>query len=173
MIPGQLGPTSLVLPWVLRISVMRTMSMRLSRCLQQAIIRYSPCCGIPSVILYRPSLTLRTAFSFHTTDLPNYQRYLGLYSFFDTFCCNGWSIKLVSINLLEDQKPRLPYGTKIPDAVAPVSLTASRTLANTGFPKCVEPAFFGFVPPTTFVPARCQLESRGRSVNPTIAYHIR
>lgn len=45
-----------------------------------------------------------------------------------------------------------PYGTKIADAVAPVSLTASLTFANTGFPRCVSPAFLGFVPPTTFVP---------------------
>lgn len=44
------------------------------------------------------------------------------------------------------------HGTKIADAVAPVSLIASATLANTGFPKCVSPAFFGFVPPTTLVP---------------------
>ena len=38
------------------------------------------------------------------------------------------------------------------EAVAPVSLTASRTLAKTGFPKCVSPAFLGLVPPTTLVP---------------------
>ena len=38
------------------------------------------------------------------------------------------------------------------EAVAPVSLTASATVANTGCPKCVSPAFLGFVPPTTFVP---------------------
>lgn len=46
----------------------------------------------------------------------------------------------------------LSYGTKMADAVAPVSFTASLTLANTGFPRCVSPAFLGFVPPTTFVP---------------------
>jgi hypothetical protein len=44
------------------------------------------------------------------------------------------------------------YGTKIADAVAPVCLIASSTLANTGLPKCSEPAFLGLVPPTTFVP---------------------
>jgi hypothetical protein len=38
------------------------------------------------------------------------------------------------------------------DAVAPVCLTASATLAKTGLPRCSEPAFLGFVPPTTFVP---------------------
>ena len=48
------------------------------------------------------------------------------------------------------------YGTKIAEAVAPVSWTASRTLAKTGFPRCVSPAFFGFVPPTTLVPNHYQ-----------------
>jgi hypothetical protein len=38
------------------------------------------------------------------------------------------------------------------DAVAPASLTASATVANTGRPRCVDPAFLGFVPPTTVVP---------------------
>lgn len=38
------------------------------------------------------------------------------------------------------------------EAVAPVSLTASLTEAKTGLPKWVSPAFFGLVPPTTFVP---------------------
>lgn len=46
----------------------------------------------------------------------------------------------------------IAYGTKMAEAVAPVSLTASETLAKTGFPRCVSPAFFGFVPPTTLVP---------------------
>ena len=48
--------------------------------------------------------------------------------------------------------PRFPHGTKIAEAVAPVSRIASRTLAKTGFPRCVSPAFLGFVPPTTLVP---------------------
>ena len=47
---------------------------------------------------------------------------------------------------------RLSYGTKIAEAVAPVSLMASLTLAKTGLPRWVEPAFLGFVPPTTLVP---------------------
>lgn len=38
------------------------------------------------------------------------------------------------------------------EAVAPVSFTASLTVANTGRSKCVDPAFLGFVPPTTWVP---------------------
>lgn len=49
------------------------------------------------------------------------------------------------------------HGTKIAEAVAPVSLIASATEANTGFPRCVSPAFLGLVPPTTFVPGDCQL----------------
>lgn len=46
----------------------------------------------------------------------------------------------------------MPYGTKIAEAVAPASFTASATLAKTGRPRCVCPAFLGFVPPTTVVP---------------------
>lgn len=38
------------------------------------------------------------------------------------------------------------------EAVAPVSFTASLTVAKTGRSKCVVPAFLGFVPPTTLVP---------------------
>ena len=45
------------------------------------------------------------------------------------------------------------HGTKMAEAVAPVSLTASLTEAKTGLPRCVSPAFLGLVPPTTFVPA--------------------
>jgi hypothetical protein len=55
------------------------------------------------------------------------------------------------------QSGRRAYGTKIAEAVAPVSLMASATLAKTGLPRCSEPAFLGFVPPTTFVPVcSCQ-----------------
>lgn len=52
--------------------------------------------------------------------------------------------------------PKYPHGTKIAEAVAPVSRIASRTLAKTGFPRCVSPAFLGFVPPTTLVPTTGQ-----------------
>jgi hypothetical protein len=48
------------------------------------------------------------------------------------------------------------YGTKMAVADAWVSLTASATLLKTGRPRCSVPAFLGFVPPTTFVPASCQ-----------------
>jgi hypothetical protein len=41
------------------------------------------------------------------------------------------------------------YGTKMAEAVAPACLTASATFAKTGRSRCVDPAFFGFVPPTT------------------------
>ena len=44
------------------------------------------------------------------------------------------------------------HGTKMAEAVAPVSLTASPTEAKTGLPRCVSPAFLGLVPPTTLVP---------------------
>jgi len=47
------------------------------------------------------------------------------------------------------------------DAFAPVAFTASATEAKTGFPRCVSPAFFGFVPPTTFVPTKYQRKVRG------------
>ena len=57
------------------------------------------------------------------------------------------------------------------EAVAPVSRTASLTFAKTGFPKCVSPAFFGLVPPTTLVPEVCQ--SSSCSSSPTaIPYSI-
>lgn len=43
-------------------------------------------------------------------------------------------------------------GTKMADAFAPPSFIACATVAQTGRSRCVSPAFFGFVPPTTFVP---------------------
>ena len=102
IIPGQLGPTSRVLPWVLRISVMRTMS----------------CWGIPSVMQTTRGISASIA-----SSMP--------------FAATGG-------------------GTKIAEAVAPVCWTASRTFAKTGFPRCVSPAFLGFVPPTTLVPGMYQ-----------------
>ena len=42
-------------------------------------------------------------------------------------------------------------GTKITDAFAPVSFTASATVLNTGQPSCVVPPLPGVTPPTTFV----------------------
>ena len=83
------------------------------------------------------------------------------------------SIPLAASGGLDYDQPKYPahsfqaylivaaYGTKIAEAVAPVSFTASRTLAKTGLPRCVDPAFLGFVPPTTLVPATCQPGSRG------------
>ena len=65
----------------------------------------------------------------------------------------------------------MSYGTKIQVASAPVSFTASDTFLNTGRSRWVLPAFFGFVPPTTFVPIgivtkkrRCELQSHVRNV---------
>jgi len=43
-------------------------------------------------------------------------------------------------------------GTKITLAFAPLCFIASATFLNTGTPRCSEPAFFGFTPPTTLVP---------------------
>jgi hypothetical protein len=54
------------------------------------------------------------------------------------------------------------------EAVAPVCLIASATLAKTGLPRCSEPAFLGFVPPTTFVPS-----SPGQSLFCVLALCIR
>lgn len=59
------------------------------------------------------------------------------------------------------------------EAVAWVSRIASRTLANTGFPRCVSPAFLGFVPPTTFVPGICQSVSSNICSSLIAGYHIR
>ena len=43
-------------------------------------------------------------------------------------------------------------GTKMTEAVAPVSRTASRTLSNTGMPSITFPPWPGRVPATTWVP---------------------
>ena len=43
-------------------------------------------------------------------------------------------------------------GTKMIETSAPVAFTASATVLNTGFPKCVCPPLLGVIPPTTFVP---------------------
>ena len=43
-------------------------------------------------------------------------------------------------------------GTNSIDAVAPVSLTASLTVLNTGRSKCLVPPLPGVTPPTTFDP---------------------
>ena len=43
-------------------------------------------------------------------------------------------------------------GTKITEALAPVSFTASCTVSNIGQPSCLVPTFPGVKPPTTVVP---------------------
>ncbi len=43
-------------------------------------------------------------------------------------------------------------GTKITDALAPVSLAARATVSNTGRSRCVVPPLPGTTPPTTLVP---------------------
>lgn len=53
MIPGQLGPTIRVLFCDLSISVMRTISEKVSIYVNiWRQILFLPCCGMPSVILY-------------------------------------------------------------------------------------------------------------------------
>ena len=66
------------------------------------------------------------------------------------FAATGGLLPVNSCNIVPHTF--ISYGTNIAEAVAPVSRTASRTVAKTGFPRCVSPAFLGFVPPTTFVP---------------------
>ena len=46
----------------------------------------------------------------------------------------------------------IPIFATVADAVAPVSFTASPTDAKIGIPSTSVPAFFGFVPATTWVP---------------------
>ena len=43
-------------------------------------------------------------------------------------------------------------GTKMTDALAPVSKTAAATVSKTGQPSCVVPPLPGVTPPTTVVP---------------------
>jgi hypothetical protein len=66
--------------------------------------------------------------------------------------------------------PGEAYGTKMAEAVAPVCLTPSSTVAKTGLPRCSVPAFLGFVPPTTFVPAsrRQWGQAQGRAAAHTV-----
>jgi len=152
--PGQLGPTMRDLFCDLSMSVMRTMSGRVSsRAFQDSGCSSIPCCGIPSVILavvsfwYAPSLCLHA-------HVRHNQRYFCSDGFLNALGSNWWATcKLVCVcvgrgGVLFGGA----YGTKMAEAVAPVSLIASATLAKTGLPRCSEPAFLGFVPPTTFVP---------------------
>lgn len=118
--PGQLGPTNRVFPWVLSMLVTRTMS----------------CWGMPSVMQTTRGISAATASSI---DL----------------AATGGLIQPSADSRVFDLV--VAHGTKIAEAVAPVSLIASATEANTGFPRCVSPAFLGLVPPTTFVPGDCQL----------------
>jgi len=84
------------------------------------------------------------------TDVRYDQRHLGLDRLLNTRRRNRGAMDM-SVGLM-DAIGRGPYGTKMADAVAPVCLIASSTVAKTGLPRCSLPAFFGFVPPMTFVP---------------------
>ena len=78
----------------------------------------------------------------------------GGYGFFNTSGRKWRSVRPVSFVIWDVIRHfGRSYGTNIAEAVAPVSLMASLTLAKMGFPRCVWPAFLGFVPPTTLVPA--------------------
>ena len=136
--PGQLGPTRRVLPWVLRMSVMRTMS----------------CWGIPSVMQTTRPISASMASSIPAAASGGLIR--GLY---------------LARDFINDYG-RAPYGTKMAEAVAPVSLTASLTFAKTGFSRCVSPAFLGLVPPTTLVPVSCQSNHPARTLS-FVDYHSR
>lgn len=108
---------------------------------------------MPSVILEEHQQTTPPVASTHT-----YQTTSGISASMASsmpFAANGGLIQCLAAAI--GSRLRILYGTKIADAVAPVSFTASLTLANTGFPKCVSPAFLGFVPPTTFVPNARQI----------------
>ena len=107
--------------------------------------RHLPCCGIPSVMLNPISETLTVATRPHTRLRGQFQLQWPLrYLLLREVVCS------VSMSVIPCYD--FAYGTNIAEAVAPVSFTASRTLAKTGLSRCVSPAFFGFVPPTTFVP---------------------
>jgi hypothetical protein len=88
-------------------------------------------------------------------DIPNDQRHFGLDGFLYTLGCERRTVIRMSAteayrnNLILNQT----HGTKMAEAFAPVSFLASATLAKTGRPRWVSPAFLGFVPPTTLVPA--------------------
>ena len=153
--PGQFGPTNLVFPCVFRISVMRTISVTVSigetidMMAGFTMLRNSFCnAADESVWAVLQEKNLRT----HQTTNPISASMAssiplaasgGLLNDQQTCSAHGFKAGLVVT----------AYGTNIAEAVAPVSFTASRTLAKTGLPRCVDPAFLGFVPPTTFVPA--------------------
>lgn len=95
-------------------------------------MRTMSCCGIPSVILH---------------------------------CVRRWQLQLVIVvhayqttsGISAAMASSIPAaategGTKMADAVAPPSFMACSTVAQTGRSRCFSPAFFGFVPPITFVP---------------------
>ena len=98
---------------------------------------------------------LRDAFGYADDE-----RDFGRDGFFDAGSGEGWAVisYIVRGGIVKRGEGEVAYGTKIAEAVAPVSLIASRTLAKTGLPRCVVPAFLGLVPPTTLVPGNHQCE---------------
>jgi hypothetical protein len=133
--PGQLGPTMRDLFCDLSMSVMRTMSEVVSIC-------YSLTDSDVHTVL-RDALgdAGHCKLACRTFDMHTY------------VTIKGTSAMMASSMLAA----ATGGGTKMAEAVAPVSFMASATLAKTGLPRCSVPAFLGFVPPTTFVPVRpCQ-----------------
>ena len=89
------------------------------------VTRTMSCCGMPSVMQTTRGISAATA-----SSIPAAARG-GLGQ-----CQKG----------LIEAEQKIPYGTKIALAFAPVSFIQSATLAKTGLPRCVWPAFLGFVP---------------------------
>jgi hypothetical protein len=154
IIPGQLGPTSRVLFCVLSMSVILTMS-------SYVLIHWISEAGqYNSTVLWNSlcDAAILSALSLITSEIPEYlpdnERHFCSNCFLDTRSCDWWT-KARDSQLTEfpDYSMSQTYGTKIADASAPVSLIASATVAKTGLSRCLVPAFFGFVPPTTFVPS--------------------
>jgi hypothetical protein len=107
-----------------------------------------PCCGIPSVMLRscQFSKNMKRGIILTKRPMESPQQWLPQYQLQQAVVWRRCQLSFIF------KSARISYGTKIAEAVAPASLTASATLAKTGRPRCVCPAFLGFVPPTTLVP---------------------
>lgn len=156
MIPGQLGPIKRVLFWVFSISVMRTMSV------------YSVSSPSPMALYLGHGFKLTSLgntlgntvkgklgmVSSATGEGEAYQTARGISASRASSIPSAARLGLVAVSLVRmaHQEVADSYGTKIAEAVAPVSFTASLTFPKTGRSRCFVPALLGFVPPTTLVP---------------------
>jgi hypothetical protein len=152
MIPGQLGPTKRVFDCDLRISVMRTISETYEynnlgyRFEKLTMLRNTLGDTVPMLANVKLSMSCC-----QENNIPYYQWEFSSNGFLNTSRGDMRS----DVGQRTEIQPRCQiraYGTKMADAVAPASFIACSTVANTGSPRCVCPAFLGFVPPTTFVP---------------------